>query len=95
MAHKVGGKSLLQSIVHQYYQFAQLRTWKIYYDIRLIQKGTIEVFFFIYLRIESCIILKSEISLLNRMVDDTMMTLIIMQKPAYEFYGLDYFTILL
>ena len=94
MAHKVGGKSLLQSIVHQYYQFAQLRTWKIYHDIRLIQMGTIE-FFFIYLRIESSIILKSEISLLNRMVDDTMMTLIIMQKPAYEFYGLDYFTILL
>ena len=84
MAHKVGGKSLLQSIVHQYYQFAQLRTWKIYHDIRLIQKGTIGFF---YLRIESSIILKSEIPLLNRMVDDTMMTLIIMQKPAYEFYG--------
>ena len=94
MAHKVGGKSLLQSIVHQYYQLAQLRTWKIYHDIRLIQKGTIE-FFLIYLRIESSIILKSKISLLDRMVDDTMMTLIIMQKPAYKFYGLDYFTILL
>ena len=93
MAHQVGCKSLLQSIVHQYYQFAQLRTWKIYHDIRLIQKGTIERF--IYLRIESCIILKSEISLLNRMIDDTMMTLIIMQKPANEFYDLDYFTILL
>ena len=93
MAHKVGGKPLLQSTVHQYYQFSQLRTWKIYHGIRLIQKGTVELF--IYLRIESCIILKSEILLLNRMVNDTMMTLIIMQKPANEFYGLDYFTILL
>ena len=93
MVHKVGGKPLLQSTVYQYYQFAQLRTWKIYHDIRLIQKGTIELF--IYLRKESCRILKSEISLLNRMVDDTMMTLTIIQKSANEFYGLDYFTILL
>ena len=93
MAHKVGGKPLLQLIVHQYYQFAQLRSWKIYYEIRLIKKGTLQRF--IYLRMENCIILNSEISLLNRMVNDTMMTLIIMQKPANEFYGLDYFTILL